>query len=112
MRTAGFALLAAATLMAGLTMPSESSEAAPPPRSPGELALWYTAPATDWESEALPIGNGASGAMVFGDTATEHLQLNEKTLWTGGPGAQQGYDFGNWRTPRPNALSDIRTMIN
>ncbi len=112
MRTAGFALLAAATLMAGLTMPSEPSDAAPPPKSPGELALWYTAPATDWESEALPIGNGASGAMVFGDTATEHLQLNEKTLWTGGPGAQQGYDFGNWRTPRPNALTDIRTMIN
>ncbi|ONI75444.1 hypothetical protein BWI15_06210 [Kribbella sp. ALI-6-A] len=98
--------------MAGLTLPSEPSEAAPPPRSPGELALWYTAPATDWESEALPIGNGASGAMVFGGTGTEHLQLNEKTLWTGGPGSQQGYDFGNWRTPRPNALTDIRAMID
>jgi alpha-L-fucosidase 2 len=112
MRAAGFALLAAATVMAGLTLPSEPSEAAPPPRSPGELALWYPAPAGDWESEALPIGNGASGAMVFGGIGTEHLQLNEKTLWTGGPGSQQGYDFGNWRTPRPSALTDIRAMID
>jgi alpha-L-fucosidase 2 len=76
------------------------------------LGLWYTAPAADWESEALPIGNGASGAMVFGGIETEHLQLNEKTLWTGGPGSQQGYDFGNWRDPRPNALADLRTMID
>lgn len=77
-----------------------------------EASLWYDEPARDWESEALPIGNGALGAMVFGDPSTEHLQLNEKTLWTGGPGAKQDYDFGNWRTPRPTALQDIRRMID
>ncbi len=36
-------------------------------------------------NEALPLGNGRLGAMVFGGTGTEHLQLNEETLWTGGP---------------------------
>jgi len=112
--TTGFALLAAVTVAAGLTTPAGSS-AAPPPSSagsPGDLSLWYTEPASDWESEALPIGNGATGAMIFGDPGTEHLQLNEKTLWTGGPGSTQGYDFGNWRTPRPTALADIRSQID
>ena len=58
------------------------------------LELWYEAPASDWESEALPIGNGAMGAMVFGGIDQDRLQLNEKTLWTGGPGSKSGYDFG------------------
>ena len=56
--------------------------------------LWYEQPARDWEREALPIGNGALGAMIFGGTAHERVQLNEKTLWTGGPGSKSGYDFG------------------
>jgi alpha-L-fucosidase 2 len=46
--------------------------------------LWYRAPAEQWE-EALPVGNGRIGAMVFGGIATERLQLNEDTLWAGGP---------------------------
>ena len=45
--------------------------------------LWYTQPAEDWMSEALPIGNGRIGAMIFGGVAQEHLQFNDKTLWTG-----------------------------
>jgi len=48
------------------------------------LTLWYTQPATTW-TEALPVGNGRLGAMVFGGVATEHLQLNEDTLWSGHP---------------------------
>jgi alpha-L-fucosidase 2 len=56
--------------------------------------LWYDRPATDWEKEALPIGNGRMGAMVFGGVHSERLQISEKSLWTGGPGAQGGYDFG------------------
>jgi len=56
--------------------------------------LWYDKPATDWEKEALPIGNGRMGAMVFGGVETEHLQISEKSLWTGGPGSEDGYDFG------------------
>ena len=113
----GFIVLAAVTLLAGLTIPpaaSSGAAAAPaaPVNSPGDHSLWYAEPAVDWESEALPIGNGASGAMVFGGIGTEHLQLNEKTLWTGGPGSTQGYDFGNWRTPRPTALEEIRRQID
>ena len=48
------------------------------------LKLWYDAPAADW-NEALPIGNGRLGAMVYGGIEQEHLQLNEETLWSGGP---------------------------
>jgi alpha-L-fucosidase 2 len=47
-------------------------------------SLWYRAPAARWE-EALPVGNGRLGAMVFGGVEQEHLQLNEETLWSGGP---------------------------
>jgi len=46
--------------------------------------LWYTQPATKW-TEALPIGNGRIGAMVFGGIGEEHLQINESTFWTGEP---------------------------
>lgn len=48
------------------------------------LTFWYTQPARAW-TEALPIGNGRLGAMVFGGVEQEHLQLNEDTLWSGGP---------------------------
>jgi alpha-L-fucosidase 2 len=56
--------------------------------------LWYDKPATDWEKEALPIGNGRIGAMVFGGVGAERLQISEKSLWTGGPGSEGGYDYG------------------
>jgi alpha-L-fucosidase 2 len=48
------------------------------------LRLWYNKPAEVW-TEALPVGNGRLGAMVYGGVDTELLQLNEATLWTGGP---------------------------
>jgi alpha-L-fucosidase 2 len=51
---------------------------------PGPLTLWYKQPAVHWV-EALPVGNGRMGAMVFGGTAQEHIQFNEDTLWTGQP---------------------------
>lgn len=47
--------------------------------------LWYDKPAGNW-NEALPIGNGALAAMVFGDVKTDRLQLNEETIWAGEPG--------------------------
>lgn len=50
-----------------------------------DLVLWYDKPATDWY-EALPIGNGAMGAMVYGGIENETLQLNENTLYSGEPG--------------------------
>lgn len=46
--------------------------------------LWYRQPAASWD-EALPIGNGRLGAMIFGGPAEGKLQLNEETVWTGGP---------------------------
>ena len=48
------------------------------------LVLRYERPATEWV-EALPVGNGRLGAMVFGGIHQERLQLNEDTLWAGGP---------------------------
>ncbi|MEZ7127475.1 glycoside hydrolase N-terminal domain-containing protein [Nonomuraea sp. AD125B] len=75
------------------------------------MTLWYDEPATDWETQALPIGNGPLGAMVFGGVAGERLQFNEKTLWTGGPGSP-GYDFGNWTSPRPGAIAEVRRQID
>lgn len=56
--------------------------AAPPPDEP--LALWYRRPAAQWV-EALPLGNGRLGAMVFGGVDHERLQFNEDTVWTGQP---------------------------
>ena len=50
----------------------------------GALTLWYAQPAAAW-NEALPIGNGRLGAMVFGGVEQDRLQLNEDTLWSGGP---------------------------
>ncbi len=48
------------------------------------LTLWYKQPARNW-NEALPIGNGRIGAMIFGGRNYETIQLNEQTLWSGGP---------------------------
>ncbi|MFE9814381.1 glycoside hydrolase family 95 protein [Streptomyces sp. NBC_00236] len=74
--------------------------------------LHYRAPAADWERESLPIGGGALGASVHGTLASELLTLNEKTLWTGGPGSAQGYDFGNWTAPRPGALTGVQERLD
>jgi len=63
-----------------------------------------------WETQALPIGNGFMGGMVYGTVPTERIQFNEKTLWSGGPGARVGYRFGN----RPGAaehLAEIRALL-
>ena len=49
-----------------------------------DLKLWYSQPARNW-TDALPIGNSRMGAMVYGGTAREELQLNEETFWAGGP---------------------------
>jgi alpha-L-fucosidase 2 len=71
--------------------------------SGGPLTLWYRGPAIKW-TEALPIGNGRLGAMIFGGVEEERLQLNEDTLYAGGP-----YDPSN-----PDALSalpEVRRLI-
>ncbi|WP_204285003.1 glycosyl hydrolase family 95 catalytic domain-containing protein [Microbispora amethystogenes] len=87
------------------TAAARAAAAAPPEvRAAGDLALWYDASAgTDW-LRALPIGNGRLGAMVFGNVDTERLQLNEDTIWAGGP-----YDQSNTRGA--GALAQIRQLI-
>jgi len=54
-------------------------------QSDGKLVMWYRQPAKDWQRQALPIGNGRLGAMIFGGTAKERIILNDDTLWAGGP---------------------------
>ena len=80
------------------------------PRSPAvsrddaePLLLWYEAPAREWV-EALPVGSGRLGAMVFGGVQSERLALNESTLWGGGP-----YDPNNAEALA--ALPEVRRLI-
>ena len=68
-----------------------------------ELKLWYDKPATIW-NEALPLGNGRLGAMVFGDPAVERLQLNEETIWAGSPNS-------NAHTKSIEALPKVRQLV-
>ena len=67
------------------------------------LKIWYDQPAKEW-TEALPVGNGRLGAMVFGKTGKETIQLNEETLWTGGP-----YDAST--EGGAEALSEIQELV-
>jgi alpha-L-fucosidase 2 len=68
-----------------------------------ELLLWFDKPANEW-TDALPVGNGRLGAMVFGGPASEQLQLNEDTLYAGSP-----YDPNN--PEALNALPEARRLI-
>lgn len=65
--------------------------------------LWYDSPAKVWE-EALPLGNGKTGAMVFGKIAQERIQLNDNTLWSGYP------ESGN-NANGPTVLPDLRKIL-
>jgi len=66
--------------------------------------LWYDQPAAKWE-EALPVGNGRIAAMIFGGANLERLQLNEGTLWAGGP-------YNPVNPEAKAALPQIRQLIN
>src|SRR5688572_2220310 len=50
----------------------------------GAMTLWHSRAAPQWD-HATPVGNGRLGAMIFGETGRERIQLNEETLWSGGP---------------------------
>ncbi|MAF27692.1 MAG: hypothetical protein CL820_09750 [Croceicoccus sp.] len=92
---AGAAASAAALRLAG--------KAAAAPVETRKSRLWYRQPAREWV-EALPVGNGRLGAMIFGGIDEERLQLNEDTLWTGGP-----YDPVNPQAL--NALPEVRRLV-
>ncbi len=90
------------TLAAGLALGASPALLGARPAAPAHAqarpdeCLWYREPAGAW-TEALPVGNGRLGAMVFGRVAQERLQLNENTLWAGSP-----YDPDN-----PEALAAL-----
>ncbi|WP_010544096.1 glycosyl hydrolase family 95 catalytic domain-containing protein [Sphingomonas elodea] len=79
---AGMAALSLASGAARAQAQATSGGAGASPRDP--LTLWYRQPAQEWV-EALPLGNGRLGAMVFGGTTTERFQLNEDTFFAGSP---------------------------
>ena len=66
-------------------------------------SLWFAQPAKNW-NEALPIGNGRLGGMVFGDPSKERIQLNEESLWAGCPVEAWPDDF-------PKHLAEVRRLI-
>ena len=68
-------------VLSAAVIPFAMSAAAPPAARP---ELWYDRPAVYWE-EALPVGNGRIGAMVYGGVHRDHIQLNEETIWSGTP---------------------------
>lgn len=74
-----------------------------PAQSNTSLELWYNQPARQWV-EALPLGNGRLGVMVFGDPYKERLQLNEVTVWGGGP-------YRNDNPEALQALPQVRQLI-
>ena len=85
----------------GFCAPLQLHGEAPPPEEP--LSLWYRRPAVQW-TEALPIGNGRLGGMIFGGIDGERIQLNEATLWAGGP-----YDPNN--ADSATLLPEARRLI-
>ncbi len=72
-------------------------------QSQEDLKLWYDAPARQW-TDALPLGNGRLGAMVFGTPAQERIQINEETIWGGGP-------HNNVNYAAKDGLEQIRTAL-
>ncbi|MFR9132593.1 MAG: glycosyl hydrolase family 95 catalytic domain-containing protein, partial [[Ruminococcus] lactaris] len=81
---------------------SAEPEAAVQQTTGDDLKLWYTSPADitkyyeGWQEKSLPIGNGGIGGTVFGGITRERIQLNDKSLWSGGPSTSRpNYNGGN-----------------
>ena len=89
-----FVFLALATSLSGMSAQDDNDNTE---------RLWYDRPANIW-LEALPIGNGSLGAMVYGGTKTEQIQLNEETFWSGGP-------YNNNSKESLNSLQQVRQLI-
>jgi len=76
----------------GSTGNAADEPAAPPP---DRRVLWYAKPASVWAKEALPIGNGRLGAMLFGGVTVERIQFNESSLWSGDNNWDGEYETGD-----------------
>ena len=89
-------------VIAGIALTNSLCAASP-------LELWYDQPAVKW-TEALPLGNGRLGAMVFGGVSDEHIQFNESTLWTGQPHEYQHDGAVKFLQPMRDLLNDGRVL--
>ena len=89
-------IMAATVIGLGTPLP-----AAEPPDEP--LSLWYDKPASQW-TEALPVGQGRLGAMVFGGITKERIQFNEDTVWQGAP-----HDYANKGSHK--YLGELRRLL-
>nr|MBO2489046.1 hypothetical protein [Gammaproteobacteria bacterium] len=96
-------LLAAASVLAVASKSAVVSAASSERFVPKPLSLWYRQPADEWV-QALPVGNGRIGAMVFGGVALERLQLNEDTFFSGGP-------YNPVNPEAKAALPEVRRLI-
>ncbi len=81
------------------------------------LHIWDNQPATDWMTQAYPIGNGKLGAMIFGGIAQEHIQFNESSLWTGDEQETGSYQaFGDilidFNHPEPAKVTAYKRVLN
>jgi len=97
--------LASLALVLGIFVspPASAQSVQPDDVDWSNLTLWYDEPATQW-NHALPVGNGRLGAMVFGDTSAERIQLNEETFWAGGP-------YDPTQTGGAAALPEIQRLL-
>jgi len=89
-------LLAVLAVSMPVLLPARGAENPP-------VRLWFAQPAEKW-TDALPIGNGKLGAMIFGGVPDEHIQFNEDTLWKGQP-----HDYV--RDGASNHLAEIRQLL-
>ncbi|MCB1126682.1 MAG: glycoside hydrolase N-terminal domain-containing protein, partial [Verrucomicrobiae bacterium] len=99
--TVGLAVLGALSAGASPSVQMNGDE----PRTEAPLRLWYDRPATDWERETLPLGNGRLGATVFGGVERERITVNEQSLWSGWP------EPGNDRPGSFRALQNVRELL-
>lgn len=74
-------------------------------KNTGRHDLWYKQPAAVWE-EAMPVGNGRLGGMVFGGTEEELIQLNEDTLWSGFPRDTANYEALRHLAPAKHLVAE------
>lgn len=118
-----FVGISMATVMS-VSLLSTTALAEPPATEPAPLAndnllrLWYDEPADQndwyaWETQALAIGNGYMGGLLYGGVKKDKIHINEKTVWSGGPTENLDYNYGNGNpTETEEDLQKIKDDLN
>lgn len=108
------AVLASSMLLGGFSNLTYA-KSAPYSSADDEIVLKtvFDAPSNDWESQCTQLGNGFLGAMIYGGYSVDQIQLNENSIWWGGPVGQEGYPGGNSGTASDhyNNLSKLRDYL-